>query len=106
MSSSFNITKVGLVGTGRIAERFVAEARYASGLIVTSAYNPDIESVNDFKKNCSEYEIDMYTDNYDEFLEKIDAIYIASTPSKTAFNSYFFKDSNMALYLSSLTILL
>ena len=78
-SSSFNITKVGLVGTGRIAERFVAEARYASGLIVTSAYNPDIESVNDFKKNCSEYEIDMYTDNYDEFLEKIDAIYIAST---------------------------
>ena len=74
-SSSFNITKVGLVGT----ERFVAEARYASGLIVTSAYNPDIESVNDFKKNCSEYEIDMYTDNYDEFLEKIDAIYIAST---------------------------
>ena len=72
-SSSFN------VGTGRIAERFVAEARYASGLIVTSAYNPDIESVNDFKKNCSEYEIDMYTDNYDEFLEKIDAIYIAST---------------------------
>ena len=78
-SSSFNITKVGLVGTGRIAERFVAEARYASGLIVTSAYNPDIESVNDFKKNCSEYEIDMYTDNYDEFLGKIDAIYIAST---------------------------
>lgn len=78
-SSSFNITKVGLVGTGRIAERFVAEARYASGLIVTSAYNPDIESVNQFKKNCSEYEIDIYTDKYDEFLEKVDAIYIAST---------------------------
>lgn len=48
-SSSFNITKVGLVGTGRIAERFVAEARYASGLVVTSAYNPDIESVKAFK---------------------------------------------------------
>lgn len=78
-SSSFNITKVGLVGTGRIAERFVAEARYASGLIVTSAYNPDIESVNQFKKNCSEYEIDIYTDKYDEFLEKVDAVYIAST---------------------------
>ena len=65
--------------TGRIAERFVAEARYASGLIVTSAYNPDIESVNQFKKNCSEYEIDIYTDKYDEFLEKVDAVYIAST---------------------------
>ena len=78
-SSSFNITKVGLVGTGRIAERFVAEARYASGLVVTSAYNPDIESVKAFKNNCSEYEIDIDTDNYDKFLEKIDAVYIAST---------------------------
>ena len=79
-SSSFNITKVGLVGTGRIAERFVAEARYASGLVVTSAYNPKyIESVKAFKNNCSEYEIDIDTDNYDKFLEKIDAVYIAST---------------------------
>lgn len=37
----------------------------------------DIESVNQFKKNCSEYEIDIYTDKYDEFLEKVDAVYIA-----------------------------
>ena len=77
--SNYKITKMGIVGTGRIAERFVAEARYASGLIVTSAFNPDIESVNKFKKKCSEYDIAIETEQYDRFLENVDAVYIAST---------------------------
>lgn len=77
--SNYKITKMGIVGTGRIAERFVAEARYAGGLIVTSAFNPDIESVNKFKKKCSEYDIAIETEQYDRFLENVDAVYIAST---------------------------
>lgn len=77
--SSFQITKVGLVGTGRIATRFLAEARYASGLAVISAYNPEKESVEIFKKNCAEYEITVETKDYEKFLQNVDAIYIAST---------------------------
>lgn len=77
--SSFKVTKVGLVGTGRIAERFVAEARYASGLVVISAYNPDRKSVNRFKKKCAEYDLTVETKDYAAFLEGVDAIYIAST---------------------------
>lgn len=77
--SAFNITKVGLVGTGRIAERFLAEARYASGMAVISAYNPDLESVKNFQKNCAEYEVDVVTEDYEAFLQDVDAVYIAST---------------------------
>lgn len=77
--SSFKITKVGLVGTGRIAQRFLAEARYASGLAVISAYNPDKESVNQFRKDCAEYNLLVETEDYTAFLENVDAIYIAST---------------------------
>lgn len=77
--SSFKVTKVGLVGTGRIAERFLAEARYASGLAVISAYNPDKKSVEEFQKKCAEYDLPVETENYGKFLSEIDAIYIAST---------------------------
>ncbi len=77
--SSFKVTKVGLVGTGRIAERFLAEARYASGLVVISAYNPDERSVELFRKDCAEYEITIEKENYEAFLHGVDAVYIAST---------------------------
>ncbi|MGN0161824.1 MAG: Gfo/Idh/MocA family oxidoreductase [Lachnospiraceae bacterium] len=77
--STYNITKVGLVGTGRIAERFLAEARYASGMAVISAYNPDLDSVKHFKKKCEEYNISVETKDYMKFLQEVDSVYIAST---------------------------
>ena len=39
-----NYIKQVLVGTGRIAGRFVSEARYVS-IVVSDTYNPEIESV-------------------------------------------------------------
>ena len=42
--SAYKIIKIGIVGTGRIAGRFVSEARFASGIAVSEAYNPEIES--------------------------------------------------------------
>ncbi len=77
--STFKVTKMGLVGTGRIARRFVIEARYASGLVVTNAFNPDKKSVENFQKKCADYEITVETESYDRFLNEVDAVYIAST---------------------------
>jgi len=77
--STYKVTKMGLVGTGRIAERFVAEARYASGLVVTDAFNPEKKSVENFQKKCADYEITVETESYDRFLNEVDAVYIAST---------------------------
>lgn len=77
--STFKVTKVGLVGTGRIAGRFVAEARYASGLAVIGAYNPEQASVKQFSEKYAEYEIPVETEDYEAFLSGVDAVYIAST---------------------------
>lgn len=74
-SNKFPIVRLGIVGTGRIAPRFVREANFVSGLTIVSAYNPEKESARQFEKL---HEIPVYTSVYDNFLEKLDAVYIAS----------------------------
>ncbi len=77
-SNKFDIVRVGIVGTGRIAPRFIAESKYVSGLSIECAYNPDKKVQRSFKK----HEIKVFTDDYDEFLKYVDAVYIAS-PNET-----------------------
>lgn len=78
-SGRFQIVRIGIVGTGRIAPRFVSEARYVSGLEITCAYNPEKESAGRFEKA---HGIKTYTDSYESFLDEVDAVYIAS-PNET-----------------------
>lgn len=74
--------KVGIIGTGRIARRFVPEARTVEGVEVVAVYNPHIASGEKF---AQEQEIDFYTDDFDEFAEKTEAVYIAS-PHQTHYD--------------------
>ena len=78
-SNKFDIVRFGIVGTGRIAPRFIAESKYVSGLSIECAYNPDKKSAEKFQKK---HEIKVFTDDYDEFLKYVDAVYIAS-PNET-----------------------
>lgn len=80
-TSQFRIIKMGIVGTGRIAARFMAEEKYVSGMNTICAFNPETESGSAFQKN---YGVPAYSENYVEFLEEIDAVYIAS-PNETHF---------------------
>lgn len=75
----YNIVKTGIVGTGRIAPRFLAEAKYVSGISITRAFNPDVQSANTFEKN---YGIKTVCDDYKSFLNEVDAVYVAS-PNET-----------------------
>ena len=77
--SKFPIVRMGIVGTGRIAPRFLSEAKYVSGIEVERVYNPVAESGRRFEKR---YEVPWYSGEYKEFLENIDAVYIAS-PNET-----------------------
>lgn len=70
-----NFTNIGIVGCGRIAERFVLESKYVSGVNIESVYNPNLHSA---KKFATEQQLNSYTDNWKHFISKIDAIYIAS----------------------------
>lgn len=74
-SQNHPIVRIGVIGTGRIAVRFVPEAKYVSGVIVNSAYNPCMESAAKFGEM---FELDFYTDDLENFFEGVDAVYVAS----------------------------
>lgn len=78
----FRIVNVGIVGTGRIAPRFISEAKYVSGINILCTYNPEVESVLAFRNR---HDIPNYSDSYEEFLQQVDAVYIAS-PNETHFD--------------------
>lgn len=69
------IYRLGIIGTGRIVHRFVPEARTINDLEVIAVYNPRITSAEKF---AEERNIPYATDDIDAFLERIDAVYIAS----------------------------
>ncbi len=68
------IQRIGIIGTGRIAERFIPEAKLVSGVSTQGVYNPHIESAVRFAKK---WEIDTYR-SLEEFYAAVDAVYIAS----------------------------
>lgn len=69
-----SILRLGVIGTGRIANRFVPEARRVSGLNVQGVYNPNHESAERYAQ-C--WGIDAYED-LNAFFSAVDAVYIAS----------------------------
>jgi len=69
-----HIQRVGIIGTGRIANRFVPEAKLVSGISTQGVYNPHKESAQKFAKR---WDINAYADK-DEFYESVDIVYIAS----------------------------
>ena len=71
---------IGIIGTGRIAARFLEESKYVSGINVSAIYNPHLESVLWFAKN-NNIDIDgpmILTDDSDAFFSSVDAVYIAA----------------------------
>jgi glycerol-3-phosphate cytidylyltransferase len=76
------LIKLGIVGTGRIAGRTMDELRYVSGVFPAAVYNPHILSAKKFSETK---EVPFPTDNYEEFLENVDAVYIAS-PHETHYD--------------------
>lgn len=69
------IHRIGIIGTGRITHRFVPEARTVDGIHVVAVYNPRLSSAQKF---AEELNIEFSTDNMNSFLDKVDAVYIAS----------------------------
>lgn len=76
-----SIQRVGIIGTGRIANRFMPEAKLVSGVNTQSVYNPHAESA---KKFAARWEIDAYED-IESFFDSIDMVYIAS-PHETHYD--------------------
>ncbi|HBA47189.1 MAG TPA: glycerol-3-phosphate cytidylyltransferase [Lachnospiraceae bacterium] len=68
------IQRIGIIGTGRIAGRFIPEAKLVSGVSTQGVYNPHRESAECFARR---WEIDAYG-NLEDFFSAVDVVYIAS----------------------------
>lgn len=76
-----HIQRIGIIGTGRIANRFMIEAKLVSGVNTHGVYNPHIESARRF---AEKWEIHSYA-SMEDFYQDIDVVYIA-TPHETHYD--------------------
>ncbi len=75
------IQRIGIIGTGRIANRFIPEAKLVSGVNTQGVYNPHYENAKAF---AEKWQIDAYQD-IEQFYDSSDIIYIAS-PHETHYS--------------------
>lgn len=67
--------RIGIIGTGSIAGRFVPEAKFVSGNTISAAYNPGHAECEAF---CSANGIPLAARTFEELLDGCDAVYVAS----------------------------
>ncbi len=69
-----HIQRIGIIGTGRIANRFIPEAKLVSGVSVQGVYNPHTDSAIKF---AEKWEIEAYKE-IESFYQAVDSVYVAS----------------------------
>ena len=69
------IYRIGIVGSGRIAKRFIPESKVVNSANVTAVYDPNKESADAFGKK---FELKSFSDKFEDFLHEVDAVYVAS----------------------------
>lgn len=67
--------RMGVIGTGSIAKRFVEEAVHVTNVYVAAAYNPDANETHRF---CDEFGIVHEATSAEDLYKRVDAVYIAS----------------------------
>ncbi len=74
-NESQEVVKVGVIGAGRIAKRFVTESHFVSGVRIEGVYDIDyIKAVNFIE----EYNIPKVYAELDVFLKDVDVLYVAT----------------------------
>lgn len=81
-AESTTIVKIGIIGCGRVANRFPMEANVVSGVEVVAAYDTDIEACHSLR---SKNDGVVAYPNLKDFYEAIDAVYVA-TPHLSHFD--------------------
>lgn len=76
------ILKMGIIGNGRIASRFITESKYVSGIEVVAVLGKDARNVQNF---ADKFQINEKFIDLNSFLSIVDAVYIA-TPHVTHYD--------------------
>jgi len=67
--------QIGIVGSGRIASRFIPESKVVNCVNVTAVYDPHHECASAF---AAQFKLTAFSDSYDDFLNNVDIVYVAS----------------------------
>ncbi|MBE6289114.1 MAG: glycerol-3-phosphate cytidylyltransferase [Bacteroidaceae bacterium] len=70
-----DIVKIGIIGAGRIAERFAPESTFVNYVKISGVHDLDFEKARQFAER---HQIEKVYKSYDELLEYVDAVYIAT----------------------------
>lgn len=68
------IVHMGIAGYGRIAGRFLQESKYVSGIEITAVHGRNEDKARNFAES---YELSEYYTDYDQFLDRVHAVYVA-----------------------------
>lgn len=74
-AENHGIIKLGIIGYGRIAHRFIYESKFVSGVNVEGVYGPHEDRLKSF---ADKHELAFHYTDFDAFLRRVDAVYIAS----------------------------
>ena len=72
---SQEVYRIGIVGSGRIAKRFVPESKFVNSVNVIAVYDPDKYKA---KKFSNSFGIKAFSNKFEDFLDYVDAVYVAS----------------------------
>ena len=67
--------KIGVVGCGRIAKRFIPETKFVSAAIIESLYDVQHCKANEM---ATEFNVKHVAESYQELIERVDAVYVAT----------------------------
>ena len=67
--------KVGIVGCGRVANRFPAEADVVNGIAITACFDTNTDVMNDYVHTFKD--LKAYA-TYESMLAEVDAVYVAT----------------------------
>lgn len=70
-----DVYRIGVVGSGRIAKRFIPESKFVNSVEVTAVYDTDNNSAETF---AEQFGLQAFSDKYEDFLKEVNAVYIAS----------------------------
>lgn len=73
-AESQSLYRIGIIGSGRIAHRFIPEAQVVNGAVVVAVLNPNKDEAESF---AQKYDIVAHTD-FNTFIEQVDVVYVAS----------------------------
>ncbi len=82
--SKYPFLKIGIIGSGRVAGRFMREAGYIREIQVPCVYNPRLDNSESLRRFLESHTSVMKVRTLDKLFDQTDAVYIAS-PHETHF---------------------